>query len=391
MSGGNVSVQCDWEEGQDSGAPVIGGETLCVARHVAARPLRSRWIQICCNLLAAVSIAVAMLAAPATSSAAVIVSVSFGPPALPYYEQPPCPAPGYMWTPGYWAWTPDDNYFWVPGTWVMAPFPGALWTPGYWAYSDEGAYEWREGYWGPEVGFYGGVAYGFGYTGYGYQGGYWNRDQFYYNRSVSNVHTTNITNVYEKTVVNNLNVTRVSYNGGPNGTTAQPTAEQRTAESQRRSGPAAEQMQHVRAAQNQPELRATENKGKPEVAATARPGDFSGRNVVRASRAGAPYVPPAAKPMRPDRANPPQERAPNASPGGQPRQVPETRAPMTKPPAEREAQPPPVRTQTPNEKHPRGEATQEPPRRAEPSPERREPAPHAQEPRPGREKREPPR
>jgi len=32
------------------------------------------------------------------------ISVSFAPPALPVYEQPLCPADGYLWTPGYWAY-----------------------------------------------------------------------------------------------------------------------------------------------------------------------------------------------------------------------------------------------------------------------------------------------
>ena len=75
-----------------------------------------------------------------------------------------------MWTPGYWAYDPDNGYFWVPGTWVVAPAPGLLWTPGYWG-------------WGglhlsgtraigcPHVGFYGGINYGFGYTGVGFVGG----------------------------------------------------------------------------------------------------------------------------------------------------------------------------------------------------------------------------
>src|SRR5579884_3207961 len=51
----------------------------------------------------------------------VFVSVRFGPPALPVYAQPVCPGPGYMWTPGYWAWSDDAGYYWVPGTWVVAP------------------------------------------------------------------------------------------------------------------------------------------------------------------------------------------------------------------------------------------------------------------------------
>jgi YXWGXW repeat-containing protein len=239
-------------------------------------------------------LAFAMVAAPAVSSAqfSVGVSVSFGPPALPVYEQPPCPAPGYIFTPGYWSWDPNDGYFWVPGTWVPAPSPGLLWTPGYWAWDEgNGAFFWNAGYWGPRIGFYGGIAYGFGYTGYGYEGGYWNRGQFYYNRSVNNVSTTNITNVYNKTVINNVNVTNVSYNGGSGGITARPTSEQLEAVRQRRSGPVGEQRQHEESAHADPRLRASVNQGRPSVAATPRPGVFSGRDVVVAKSAGAPYRP----------------------------------------------------------------------------------------------------
>src|SRR5580700_6527051 len=67
------------------------------------------------------------------SQAQVAVSITVAPPALPVYEQPPCPSAGYIWTPGYWAYGPN-GYFWVPGTWVMAPQPGFLWTPGYWGW-----------------------------------------------------------------------------------------------------------------------------------------------------------------------------------------------------------------------------------------------------------------
>ncbi len=52
----------------------------------------------------------------------------------------------------------------MPGTWVLPPAVGLLWTPAYWAYSD-GEYVLYDGYWAPEVGFYGGIEYGFGYTG----------------------------------------------------------------------------------------------------------------------------------------------------------------------------------------------------------------------------------
>ena len=142
-------------------------------------------------------------------------SVSFGPPALPVYEQPLCPGEGYIWTPGYWAWSDDEgDYYWVPGTWVSAPEAGYLWTPPYWAWH-EGRYVFYDGYWGPHVGFYGGINYGFGYSGEGFEGGRWDNGRFFYNRSVTNVNVTTIHNVYNTTVVNNrTTINLVSYNGG---------------------------------------------------------------------------------------------------------------------------------------------------------------------------------
>ena len=54
---------------------------------------------------------------------------------------------------------------------------------------------------GSAIGFYGGVNYGFGYGGVGYEGGRWDNGVFAYNRSVNNFGSVTITNVYEKTVV----------------------------------------------------------------------------------------------------------------------------------------------------------------------------------------------
>src|SRR5207248_10209791 len=187
----------------------------------------------------------AMLAMPAPSQAqiAVGVSVRVGPPVLPVYAQPICPGPGYIWTPGYWAYG-DEGYYWVPGTWVLAPEPGLLWTPGYWGFA-EGAYLWHTGYWGPRVGFYGGINYGFGYPGVGFLGAYWRGGHYFYNRSVTNVNVTVIHNVYEKrVVVNERNVTRVSFNGGPGGIRAEANRDERRAEHERHVSMTAEQNRH---------------------------------------------------------------------------------------------------------------------------------------------------
>jgi hypothetical protein len=237
--------------------------------------------------------ALTVLAMSAAAFGQVGISISFGPPALPVYEQPLCPSDGYLWTPGYWAYDYDEgDYYWVPGTWVMAPEIGYLWTPGYWAWGGEG-FIFHEGYWGPQVGFYGGINYGYGYFGSGYEGGRWEHDRFYYNRSVNNVSVTNIHNVYNTTVVNQTTVNRVSYNGGNGGIDARPTREQEAAARERHVPPVAAQTQQVQAARTNPQQRASVNRGKPAVAATPRPGALNDRGVVQARDAGAPYNPPA--------------------------------------------------------------------------------------------------
>ena len=226
-------------------------------------------------------ITLTMVAAPAVSPAAIVLSIGIAPPLLPVYVQPPCPGPDYMWTPGYWAY--DDGYFWVPGTWVLVPEPGFYWTPGYWGWNG-GLFVFNEGYWGPQVGFYGGINYGFGYTGAGYQGGYWNHGTFFYNRAVTNVGS--VGNVYSRAVTMR-NANRVSFNGGAGGITARPTATEMAAAHDRHIGPTGAQTAHVRAASGNRQLYASVNHGRPPVAATAKPGQFGGRGAAPASRAAA--------------------------------------------------------------------------------------------------------
>lgn len=262
------------------------------------------------------------LPAPSQAQVAVGISVQFGPPALPVYEQPICPGDGYVWTPGYWAYSEDDGYYWVPGTWVLAPV-GLLWTPGYWGWQNN-VYAWYPGYWGPEVGYYGGIDYGFGYVGTGYEGGYWDHDHFYYNRAVN--HVENVRNVYNKTVINNVTVNNVSYNGGPGGTTTRPTPAQEAVARAHHTPPTAAQVQHEHEASTDRSQFASVNRGKPGVAATVRPAEFKVKGVVSA-KAAAPYNPPprkANKPEEPKRpANPPAASRPEPSNPRQPEARPE--------------------------------------------------------------------
>jgi hypothetical protein len=231
-----------------------------------------------------------LLATSAASFGQFRVAITFGPPAIPVYEQPICPGDGYIWTPGYWYWDDDaEDYYWVPGTWVLAPEVGFLWTPGWWGWGGD-VFLWHEGFWGPVVGFYGGINYGFGYFGEGFVGGRWDHDHFFYNRAVLNVNVTEIHNVYnERVVVNTEN--RVSYNGGNGGIERRPTTQEEAAARERHIPPVSAQAQHVQAARGNPQLRASTNQGKPPIAATAKPGEFSGRGVVQAKEAGAPYKP----------------------------------------------------------------------------------------------------
>jgi hypothetical protein len=238
-----------------------------------------------------------VMAMPAVSMAQ-IISITIAPPELPVYVQPSIPAPGYFWTPGYWAYGPY-GYFWVPGTWVEPPSVGLLWTPGYWGWRN-GVYVWNAGYWGPHIGFYGGVNYGFGYGGVGYEGGYWNNGVFSYNRAVNNFGGVTITNVYNKTVINNISVTRVSFNGGTGGTAAQPTPQEQAATREQHVAATTAQTQHEQTASTNKALLASENHGRPAIAATSKPGEFTGKGVVAAREPGTTLpgttpTPPAAK------------------------------------------------------------------------------------------------
>ena len=241
-----------------------------------------------------------------------VIQADEAPPPLPEYDQPPIPAPGYYWTPGYWAWNNYD-YYWVPGSWVEPPQPGLLWTPGYWAFVG-GAYAFRPGYWGPRVGFYGGIDYGFGYGGDGYQGGRWDNGRFFYNTSVNNVGGAHIANVYHQPIVANPTPNRASFNGGPGGMVAKPTSEQLLAEKEPHVRATKLQVNQARDAGMRSEQFVSTNRGKPAVAATERPGQFKGKGVVPARAAGkAAEATPAETKEKPASLEKPL--APGAAPG----------------------------------------------------------------------------
>ncbi len=223
--------------------------------------------------------------------AGLFISVSVAPPPLVVYTQPPIPGPGYMWTPGYWGWEVGArDYYWVPGAWVLAPEPGLLWTPGYWGWSN-GIYVWNAGYWGPHVGFYGGINYGAGYGGVGFEGGSWHGSVFAYNQAVTNVDGSGINiRVYNQTVISR-GPSLVSFNGGNGGVRAQPTPQELAFASERHIPLTADQLKHQQLASKSPGLRLANNHGRPPIAATSRAADFSKGHVFGSISAGSAFKP----------------------------------------------------------------------------------------------------
>jgi len=92
-----------------------------------------------------------------------------------------------------------------------------------------------------------------------------------------------------------VNNTTTSFNG-EGGVKAEPTPQEQAAEHEQHTPALAEQTQHeTLAAQNKQNF-ASENHGRPAIAATSKPGDFSSKSAVPARAAGAEYHAPAMSP-----------------------------------------------------------------------------------------------
>ena len=235
--------------------------------------------------------------APTRTNAQVYISFA-APPLMPTYVQPQVTTQNAIWTPGYWAWGPA-GYYWVPGTYVTPPSMGLLWTPGYWGMNTGGAgYMWNPGYWGNSVGYYGGINYGGGYYGNGYAGGAWQGNIFRYNTAVTPVNQTYIRNVYVNKTVIVRNVNRYAYNG-PGGVRMHPDAQQIAYARERHVTMTPAQRAHVEEAQQDRNLYAKVNNGKPADTVVARPLSATNRPTNFKPLTAADKTPankPAAKP-----------------------------------------------------------------------------------------------
>jgi hypothetical protein len=105
----------------------------------------------------------------------------------------------------------------------------------------------------------------------------------------SQIRPSRITNVYNKTIINNTTINKVSFNGATGGTTARPTAEEQAAAHDKHVPATDLQSKHQQAANSNRASFASVNKGHPGVAATATAGLLAGAGVVAAK--GAKAVP----------------------------------------------------------------------------------------------------
>jgi hypothetical protein len=123
-----------------------------------------------------------------------------------------------------------------------------------------------------------------------------------------------ITNVYNKTVINNTTVTNVSFNGGKGGVTAQANTQELAAANDKHTPATELQGQHEHAASSNHALLASVNHGHPGIAAAAVAGHLAqgvvaakGYNQQGTAKAvahpGAPTQPGFAKPKQPGFAN----------------------------------------------------------------------------------------
>jgi hypothetical protein len=160
------------------------------------------------------------------------------------------------------------------------------------------------------IGFYGGINYGFGYVGLGYEGGYWNGTRFFYNRNYNHLNTRVVRNVYSYNAGNRggyagnrggvnaggrgsynagsrgASGAGPSFNGGARGVQAQPRPAEAAAAREPYAPRMSTQVQHAQSyASNRGQL-ASQNHGRPATPAVSRP-LTADRNVrPTASRGG---------------------------------------------------------------------------------------------------------
>ena len=98
-----------------------------------------------------------------------------------------------------------------------------------------------------------------------------------------------------------MTINRVSFSGGMGGVMARPSRAELAAAGERHVGPSSQQREQESFARSDSALRASDNGGRPPIAATPRPAAFNVRGVVAARDVGTPRTTQAAAQYRSDR------------------------------------------------------------------------------------------
>ena len=131
--------------------------------------------------------------------------------------------------------------------------------------------------------FYGGINYGFGYSGDGYQRGRWQKTAFLYNQAANNLGAVKVAHTYDQAIPVDNSAVQASFNGGSRGTKTQPTSEQEELAHGEHVAPTAKQQAHFEMAAKDRSLYSKLNGGEPGIAGTSHAGVLSGSGVVRSS------------------------------------------------------------------------------------------------------------
>ena len=91
----------------------------------------------------------ALMGTTGIAFAQINVNISLAPPA-PQHETMPVMQPGYVWAPGYWAWS-GERHVWVRGRPIVQR-TGYRWEPDRWEQRGNGYYR-HEGRWEHDEGF----------------------------------------------------------------------------------------------------------------------------------------------------------------------------------------------------------------------------------------------
>lgn len=104
----------------------------------------TRYVKTALVALAAAVVVAGCVVEPVGGGAGVYVGPAYAPPAPEYEVIGVAPAPGYIWSGGYWGWV-GGRYVWRRGRWI-APRRGYSWVRPHWERGRDG-WRFEGGHW----------------------------------------------------------------------------------------------------------------------------------------------------------------------------------------------------------------------------------------------------